>query len=246
MNKIALYFILCLAGCDFGSGAKNASAERIEAPSVTNEARTYSKSKLQRAVSAAFPSDKPLRDADGVEWTFKKHKLVETPFGPALVSQAEPDIDTIGHVTSGRIDVNYLSQFDDGFSVEQRFPAAVTIGSNGTVGEWAVVSQFGELPMIYASGGFTNMGTTEGCMVLVELGRNGPKQLVAIPDYFGIMDGNEVEGKIENILKSKGFDVRYKSKIDGKATDKVVHYAWRGDKYTRQGPPVLDHCGEDQ
>jgi hypothetical protein len=245
MNKIALYFVLCLAGCDFEVGTENASADRIEAPSATNEAKTFSEAELQQAISSAFPSEKPLRDADGVEWTFKKHKLVETPFGPALVSEADPDIDTIGHVTSGRIDVNYLSQFGDGFSVEKRFPAAVTIGSNGTVGEWAIVSRFGELPMIYASGGFTNMGATEGCVVLVELERNGPKELVAIPDYFGIMGGDEVEGKIENILKSKGFDIRYKGKIDGKATDKVVHYVRRGDKYNRQGPPVLDHCGEE-
>jgi hypothetical protein len=90
------------------------------------------------------------------------------------------------------------------------------------------------------------MGSTEGCTLLVELSEGGPKRLVAIPGYSGTTSGDELEGKIENISKSSGFDVRYKGKIDGKAVNTLRHYVKEEDRFVRQGPAVLEHCGEEE
>lgn len=239
MKKLICTAIFVIAGCNV-----EANAEQHPKVPLHSEQARYSATDLRSAIAAAFPSRKPVRDAYGGEWTFEDHRLVTTAFGPVLVSEGRADIDTIGRATGGRIDVVYLSRAGSDFWVERRFSPALEIGSGGAVGEWAIVESFSENPAVYASGGFTGQGITEGCAVIVELAPTGPREIAVVPDYFGEPGGKDVQGKIENIVKSSRFDVRYSGNLESKPINAVRRFLWEGDRYKRQGPAVLTHCGE--
>ncbi|MGI8943029.1 MAG: hypothetical protein ACR2FJ_02115, partial [Qipengyuania sp.] len=190
----------------------------------------------------AFHSSKLLRDADGAEWLFKNHKVVPVEGGFALISEGALIESSGSHSTSGRLDVFYFGDRDEGIYVKERFPEAIRIGSWGAIGEWATSDKFTPNPVIYASGGFTGQGVTEGCTSLTELTAEGPRTVALIPDYYGgtSVDGEEfqTEGKISKILKGEGFDVVYAGTDSGR-----LHYKWNGVKFTTDDKAVLSHCG---
>jgi hypothetical protein len=133
--KIQIFlFPLALLGC---------SAEAQKSNDVgTNETEIVSGPQVLEAARVAFPSGKPIRDADGVSWTFGGHKLLSTNFGFVLISEGQPDETEIGHVTSGRLDITFLEPADSSFYVKKRYPEAVQVGSFGQMSEWAVVNSF--------------------------------------------------------------------------------------------------------
>jgi hypothetical protein len=198
------------------------------------------------AVRAAYPYSARVRDADGVRWTFTNHRLVETSFGPVLISEGRANEEDVAHVTSGRLDVTYLARVGGEFQVRRRFSEAVQVGSMGGIGEWTISYRFSSLPVIYAAGGFTGQGVTEGCTVLTELAPSGPHTVATIPDSYstggsGISPEEDVTGRIGNIVRDREFTVRYSG-----ATRQVRRYVRRGDIYVRQGRPVLTHCGDER
>ncbi|MEW4448211.1 hypothetical protein [Qipengyuania sp. JC766] len=190
----------------------------------------------------AFPSQEPLRDADGAEWIFRNHEMVSIAEGLALVSEGTLVEPTGSHSTAGRLDVFYFSDPREGLFVKERYPEAVRLGSLGALAEWALSDKFTENPTIYASGGFTGQGITEGCTVLTELTANGPRTIATIPDYYGgtSFDGEDfaIEGKIRSIFKGKGFEVAYSGSETG-----VLQYRWNGSEFTTDDEAVLSHCG---
>jgi hypothetical protein len=200
--------------------------------------------RLALAVRAAFPTGTNVRDEE-VQFAFVNHHLVDAPFGPVLVSEGQAR--DASHVTSGRLAVFYLRESGVGFTVVRRFPKAVEVGSFGRMSEWSISNRFSDLPVLYASGGFTGQGITEGCSVLTELRPDGPQELVAIPDAYSdagaLRDNNQppqdIEGRITRIVRGSSFDVAY----SGSRTA-TLRYVRRGDRFVRQGQPILDHCGE--
>ena len=198
------------------------------------------------AARLAFPSPSPIRDGDGVRWTFRNHQLIETSFGPVLISEGRADGRDMAHATSGRLDVTYFSRVGGALSVRRRFPNAVTVGSFGAIGEWSLSGRFTSMPVIYASGGFTGQGITEGCTILTEIAPSGPRTIATIPDVYnsegaGRPPIEDVTGRIGDIVRDRQFTVRYTG-----TARQVRRYVRRGAIFERQGSPVLTHCGAEQ
>lgn len=197
---------------------------------------------LAELEDVAFPSKKPIRDADGAEWQFKNHKVVRVEQGYILVSEGALLEPTGSHSTAGRLDVVYFGNPKEGLFVKKRFPEAVSVGSWGAISEWAISDKFTDNPVIYASGGFTGQGITEGCSVLTELTKDGPTTVAVIPDYYGgsTYDGGdfETEGMIRAISKTEGFEVLYSGSENG-----IVRYRWHGSRFATSDDAVLSHCG---
>lgn len=197
--------------------------------------------RLASAVAAAFPRGASAPGADGERYLFKSHKLVETEFGPVLVSEGQAQ--DAAHVTSGRLDIAYLRAVDAGFVVAKQFPAAVEIGSFGQMGDWDVSSAFADVPTIRAEGGSTGQGYTCGATVLTQLRPDGP---VKVADLQTVYDDSgatvdraarSIEGKLVNIDRGRGFDVRYTG-----SKSFTEHYALEDGHYVRQGTTALPEC----
>jgi hypothetical protein len=236
-----------------GSSMVNGKKTKTVAPTASGQPPALRKSyevvtgsKVADAASVAFPSGKFVTDADGVRWTFANHQLILTGFGYVLVSEGKANEADYGHVTSGRLDITYLSRSGADLYVKKRYPEAVQVGSFGAMSEWSISPKFGDFPVVYAAGGFTGQGVTEGCTVLTELTSSGPIMIAAIPDSYSSPDlygakAQEAEGKIQNIDPNKSFEVRYSGSAKGTRA-----YVRQGSKYVPRGKPVLDHCGENQ
>lgn len=199
-------------------------------------------SSLSEAAPIAFPSAAQLRGADGVRWSFHNHRLVETSFGTLLISEGQPNQNDVFHAASGRLDVTYLGREGGHLYVRRRFPEAVRVGSHGSVGQWSISNRFTSNPVIYAAGGFTGQGVTEGCTTLTELTPSGPRLIAMIPDSYdtggsGLVPLESTEGRITEIIRDQGFVVRY---TGTRAT--LRRYVRQGDRFVRQGPPVFDYC----
>lgn len=237
---------LFIVGCSGNTAAEESNQSEMAgtpASSTRNDERGLLPDSKNLA-EIAFPSEKPLRDAEGAEWVFLNHKTVPIHDGFALISEGQLLEGSGSHVTSGRLDVFYFGSGNNPQYVRERYPEAVTIGSFGAIGEWAVVDKFTDNPVIYASGGFTGQGITEGCSSLTELTADGPKLVALIPDYYGgtSFDGKEfeTEGKISKISKGKSFYVTYSGSQTGE-----LHYTWDGSNFITSDEAVLTHCGFD-
>jgi hypothetical protein len=169
---------------------------------------------------------------------YLRQEEFQAPFGNVLIGEYGYADGDAGHATPGRLDVSYLI---DG-KPRRDFKRAVEVGSSGRLAEWDITYKFTENPTIYASGGFTNMGSTEGCRVLTELTADGPREIATIPDYSGgtAQDGKDyaTEGKIDEIEKGKSFKVTYRGSQSGH-----VVYRWVGKRFQPQASPILEHCG---
>jgi hypothetical protein len=205
----------------------------------------HPQSSLSEAARVAFPSAAQLRGADGVRWSFNNHRLVETSFGTLLISEGQPNQSDVFHAASGRLDVTYLRREGGHLYVRRRFPEAVRVGSHANIGQWSISDRFTSNPVIYAAGGFTGQGVTEGCTTLTELTPSGPRLIAMIPDGHdtsgsGLVPVESTEGRITEIARDRGFVVRY---TGTRAT--VRRYVRQGDRFVRQGPPVFDYCNDE-
>jgi len=165
-------------------------------------------------LTSAENTEEPKMSESGAARYIRQEEF-QAPFGQVLIGEygyAEGDA---GHSTAGRLDVSYIV---DG-KARRSFRKAVEVGSNGRLAEWDISYNFTNWPVIYASGGFTNMGATEGCTILSELRPSGPHEIAVIPDYSGgtSIDGEEyeTEDKIEAIEKGEGFEVVYRGSDSG-------------------------------
>lgn len=132
---------------------------------------------LALATAAALPvaaqTNMQIADAQRAAWgrsesttyrldnenvSFSGGRLLRTRFGTVLV--AEGRVKDFGAPSPGRVGAFYLKQTPRGFVRARAFPAAVTGGGMGGIGEWGINTRFGANPVIYAEGGSTGQGIT--------------------------------------------------------------------------------------
>lgn len=219
-------------------------AEDAPAPTALASAAPPSQGdRLAAAVAVAFPRGKTAESEYGDRYTFDTHKLVDVPFGPVLVSEGRAA--KAAHVTPGRLDVAYLQAPGTGFALAKAYPAAVEMGGLGQMSEWSVSNKFADVPTIDAEGGYTGQGYSCASAILIELRPDSPAEVASIQTLYDnsgslLLDGAKamtIEGKIININKNHGFDVRY---TGGKSF--TQHWQREGDKYVRQGADQLPEC----
>jgi hypothetical protein len=193
----------------------------IEAPAAAPDVRTLPPAQqLAKAFEAAFGKAGSASVAaeagaeDGAQSvTYKGGHLLQTPFGPVLVTEGK--VDDAAHVNAGRIAVHYLRAQGDHYEVVRAFPAAVRAGSSGEVGKWSVSPRFSDWPVIVTEGGGMWQGYACSNLTLTELRPNGPVDLLTLPlsyDDTGAKDddsGVSIVGKLLNIVRNEGFDVVY-------------------------------------
>lgn len=191
------------------------------------------------AQRAAFPDG--MRVTEGVITTqFEQSRLVETSFGPVLVSAGS--VEDASHGTPGRLAIHYLRWSGDGYEVERFFPAAVEAGSHGGLSEWAVTRRFTAWPSVYVEGGGTWQGYTCTVATLAELRPTGPVEIADIPIYFDNSGSGRgrlrtVEGRIANIRRGQSFDV------DFTGTERFTeHYVYRDGRFVRTSEESRAAC----
>ena len=158
-------------------------------------------------------------------------ELVQAPFGPVLLSPGE--VQEASHVNSGKLAVFYLRASGKGFDVMKRFVPATETGSFGKIVDWSVSRSFGDNPVVMVNGAGNWQGYACSVTTLLELGPDGPKQLVTVPMTYdnskAVGGGDKLKqftGRIDNIKPGKSFDVIYFGSKD--FTD---HYVRTGDTY---------------
>lgn len=158
-------------------------------------------------------------------------ELFQAPFGPVLLSPGE--VEDASHVNSGKLAVIYLKSSAKGFDVVKRFVPAAQTGSFGKIVDWSVSRSFGDNPVVMVNGAGNWQGYACSVTTLLELGPDGPKQLVTVPmtyDNSQVPSGRgnlkQFTGRIDNIKPGKSFDVIYFGSKD--FTD---HYVRNGDTY---------------
>ncbi|OSZ69984.1 hypothetical protein CAP40_03895 [Sphingomonas sp. IBVSS2] len=218
---------LVLAGCG-GNEVRKPAAAPTPTPGARPEPAADPAARLAAAVKAAWP--------DGVKQgpiTFDDNKLVDTGFGPVLVSHGH--VRDAAHADGGTIAVHYLDADGAGFRVRQSFPKAAESGSFGDLAEWSVSDKFLDRPVIYLEGGGTWQGYTCSVTTLVELRPEGPAEIASFPSLYD--DGGAVEdkpqsirGRIADIRKGQGFTVKFEG-----TRSFAERYSWRGDRYQREG-----------
>jgi Short C-terminal domain len=197
----------------------------VEAPPPADVRTLAPAEQLDRAFQAAFAArgaatlqvaaaspDGAGSAAEAVRYT--PGKLVWAPFGPVLVSEGK--VADAGHVSAGRIAVDYLKPAGDRFELVRAWPAAVAIGSSGQVAHWSVSTRFGDLPVIVSEGGGTWQGYSCSSAKLTELRPDGPVEIASVPlsyDDKGAQAeegaGTAITGRIINVMRSVSFDVVY-------------------------------------
>jgi hypothetical protein len=193
--------------------------------------------RLAAAVRAAFPHGIGMDD-HGEARRFEEHRLIDTPFGPVLVSVGYVEFGV--DVSPGVVAVHYLRPNGAGFDVRRAFPRAAENGSRGGLSAWSVSRRFTTLPAIYTEGSAGGQGYTCGVATLTELRPSGPAEIAEIPIYYS-NDGVEreqlarlgdrvrrLEGRIVNIHRGASFDVRFTGTVHF-----AEHYIWRGGRFVR-------------
>ena len=158
--------------------------------------------------------------------SFQGGRLLSTRFGPVLV--AEGKVRDFGHGSPGRIGAFYIRRTPTGFARGRDFPSAVVGGSMGGIGEWSVSNRFGPNPVIFAEGGFFNMGSGCSTTQLVELTPTGPVPLVSFHSGASHNGSDrqraaDTQGRIANIVPGRSFDVVFTGSRPGR------------DRYVRAG-----------
>ncbi len=170
---------------------------------------------------------------DGEEISTKPLRIIELPFGPALLT--ERTIKDGCHACTGAIGVFYLDETDGRTEVKGHWPEAVQgWGWGAPPSSWRVTDKFTAFPAIFAEGGFMGQGVVMESATITELQPSGP----ATSEYIGTGFSNEgaivdnerpvckVEGKIANIRKDRSFDV-----IASGSVRAVDRYVKRGGKF---------------
>ena len=225
VRALALVPAVLLAGCGGQQAQKPAPTPQASA-SATPVADPAAR--LAAAVKAAWP--------EGVRQgpvTFDDSKLIDTGFGPVLVSHGH--VRDAAHVDAGTIAVHYLDADGAGFRVRKSFEKAAESGSFGDLAEWSVSDKFADQPVIYVEGGGTWQGYTCSYTSLVELLPEGPKEIAAFQSVYDDSGAVEdkpqsIRGKIATIRKGAEFTVKFEG-----TRSFAERYLWRGGKYQREG-----------
>lgn len=197
--------------------------------------------RLAAAVAVAFKDGRARTDEGGQRYTFDDDKLLDTSFGPVLISEGSA-VDP-GHASAGRIDIAYLRPEGTGFALVRNYPAAAIAGSFGRLSSWQVDDRFADMPTLRTEGGFTGQGITCSAVVLTELRPTGPVEMAQVPigvDNTGSgLPGadDSVEGSFTDIRRNQGFAVRYSG-------SKAFTDRWerKGDRYVPIGPSQVPEC----
>ncbi|MEP9358666.1 hypothetical protein [Sphingomonas sp. KR3-1] len=214
---------LLLAGCGGQPVQKPAPT-----PSPTPSPTADPAARLAAAVKRVYPegpNQGPI--------TFDDNKLIDTGFGPVLVSHGH--VRDAAHADSGVIAVHYLQADGAGFTLRQSYDKAVEIGSMGDLAEWSINDKFADQPVLYAEGGGTWQGYTCSYTSLVELLPEGPKEIASFQSLYDDSGAAEdkpqsIRGKITTIRKGQDFTVKFEG-----TRSFAERYIWRGGKYQREG-----------
>jgi hypothetical protein len=162
---------------------------------------------------------------------YKVGGLVETPFGPVLVSPGE--VVDAAHASAGKLALVYLRRTQGGFAVVRRFVPATETGSFGEITDWHLSRSFGRLPVVMVEGGGTWQGYTCSWTTLLELAPDGPGELATVPLHYddegAVLPGQRktsIDGRIVHVVGGHSFDIAYRG--SKRFTD---HYIRRGDDY---------------
>lgn len=158
------------------------------------------------------------RTVDNVAATERAARLIDTPFGPVLLTEVN-STETC-HACVGYVGAYYLKEVNGQFEVTARYPTALSSWGWGTAPEgWRVVDTFTQYPALYAEGGYVNQGYATSGAAVVELTPSGPKTSAIDlgSDNSGAVDNGatSIEGHIANIAKGRSFDVVFTGTCSG-------------------------------
>jgi hypothetical protein len=220
MKRVVLALIL--VSCAAPAAAKPKSAPVAEKPTEAAFHAAFGKGD-----SVVLKKQGQLKE--NVKYT--PGELVQAPFGPVLLSPGE--VEEASHVNSGKLAVFYLKPSAKGFDVVRRFVPAAEVGSFGKIVDWSVSRSFGDNLVVMVNGAGNWQGYSCSVTTLLELGPDGPKQLVTVPMTYdnsrapdGAKNLKQFTGRIDNIKPGKSFDVIYFGSKD--FTD---HYVRAGNTY---------------
>jgi hypothetical protein len=191
--------------------------------------------RLAQAMLAATGHRRPFaQSVKGDVFTVKPLKIVELPFGPALL--VTRDIKDGCHACSGFLGIYYLRE-DNGQTIATgSYPEAVSgWGWGAAPTDWHITQRFTANPAIFASGGYMGQGIVESSATITELTPEGPvtSDLIGTgySDSGAITDDNprpgcELKSNIANVVKDRSFDVVISGTL--RAKDRYVK---RGGKF---------------
>jgi hypothetical protein len=174
---------------------------------------------------------------------FSPKKLVWV--GDVAILLSEGIVQDPGHASAGKIAAHYLRPIGDDFKLIRAYPTALVAGSFGQMSGWSVSDRFTSTPAIVAEGGGTWQGTTLSCMVIVELTRDGPREVASVPVSYsdsgsGLIPENEqtdLEGRATNVVRDREFTMRY---TGTSSADR--RYVRSGARFLRQGSQLIEAC----
>lgn len=162
--------------------------------------------------------------------------LVDTPFGPVLLSPGEVVEPT--NANRGKLAIFYLQPSAKGYTVAKKFVPALETGSFGKIVDWSVTSSFGGLPIVTVNGASNWQGYACSTATLIELAPEGPRRLATLPmtyDNSGAAPDKKkrmsVNGRIEKIVAGKSFDIVYFG-----SSDFTERYVRTGNAYVLASP----------
>jgi hypothetical protein len=141
-------------------------------------------------------------------------KIVQLPFGPALITERE--LRSGCHPCTGSLGVYYLREKAGKFTVTGRWPRAVEGSDWGDPpNHWILTSSFTTYPAIYATSEGRAMGVESKFAAITELRPGGPAESEAIRTSYDDEGGSRldndpvctVKGRFANIRKNRSFDI---------------------------------------
>lgn len=151
---------------------------------------------------------------DGNRYRVVPVRIINLPSGFALLTTRE--IPDGCHACTGYLGVYYFNNDDGDLQLTRSFPEAIPgWGWGAAPPEWTVTNKFTKNPAIYAAGGFMGQGILVSGATITELSPSGPIASDLIGTGYSDEGANDpdsglscnIEGKIANIVKDKGFDV---------------------------------------
>ena len=204
-------------------------------PSPSADARTP-EARLTDAFEAATGHRTAFtQTVDGNDYSNSPIKIINLPFGPALLTRRE--IKDGCHACTGYIGIYYLHEEGGQTLITGSYPKAVGgWGWGAAPNDWQMTTRFTKNPAIFASGGFMAQGVVESSSTLTELRPDGPATSDVIGTGFSdsgsIAEGDtrtpcEVQGKISDIVVDRSFDVILSGSVSGR------------DRYVKKGPKFV-------
>jgi hypothetical protein len=205
----------------------SASRASVSVPSTAERARRA----FRAATGHSAPFDEVVK---GEAYTVSPSGIFDLPFGPVLVLKREMKDGC--HSCTGFLGIYYLREDQAVTTVTASYPEAVAgWGWGAAPSDWELTTRFAKFPTIYASGGYTGQGVTISSAVITELQPEGPvaSELIGLgySDAGAITDDDprpvcELEGKITNVERDRGFDVVVTGTLSGRD-----RYVKRGGKF---------------